>query len=72
MQNMLVILADMAAIWFLLNIFTEENWDDKKLTILGIVLAISVLGGLATRQAVPYVGVFPAHGAYFVIGTICL
>ncbi len=69
---MLGLLIDMGVLWLLLNIFSDENWDDQKLKIFGIALAISILGGLAAHAAVDYVGAFPALGAYFLIGTICL
>lgn len=69
---MLKLLVDMGVLWFLLNIFSKENWDDQKLKIFGIALAISLLGGLASYALVEYVGAFPALGAYFLVGTLCL
>ena len=69
---MLVIFLDMVVLWFLLNMFSEESWDDQKLKIFGIALAISILGGVAASFAVEYVGTIPAIGAYFLVGTLCL
>ena len=69
---MLAILIDMAVVWFLLNIFSDESWDDQKLKVFGIVIAISILGGFAANASAPYVGIFPSLAAYFLVGTLCL
>ncbi|MDB5345480.1 MAG: hypothetical protein JWP89_3857 [Schlesneria sp.] len=69
---MLILFLDMLALWLLLNIFSDESWDDQKLKLFGIVLAISILGGIAAAVAIQYVGAFPAFGAYFFVGTLCL
>jgi hypothetical protein len=69
---MLVLLIDVVVMWFLLNIFSDENWDDQKLKIFGIVIAISLLGGFAASSSQPYVGPFASLGVYFLVGTICL
>ena len=69
---MIAILVDMGVLWLLLNIFSDENRDDQKLKIFGIVIAISILGGLAARSSMEYVGGYPSLGAYFLIGTVCL
>ncbi|MGB4737017.1 MAG: hypothetical protein WBH50_02465 [Fuerstiella sp.] len=69
---MLFLLIDMVIVWFLLNIFSEENWDDQKLKVFGIVVAISLLGGFSARVSAPYIGAFPALAAYFLVGTLCL
>lgn len=69
---MIALVIDMVIVWFLLNIFSDENWDDQKLKVFGIVIAISLLGGFAADQSAPYVGVFPAVAAYFIAGTLCL
>jgi len=54
---MIAILIDMAILWFLLNIFSDENWDDEKLKVFGIALAISIFGGVAARYLAIYVGI---------------
>lgn len=69
---MLVILFDTLVLWFLLNIFSQENWDDQKLKVFGIAIAISLLGGVAAAFSMPFVGAFPSMGVYLIIGTICL
>lgn len=69
---MLGLLIDMGVLWFLLNMFSDESWDDQKLKVFGIAAAISVLGGLAAGYAAGYVGPFVAIGVYFLIGTVCL
>ncbi|MFO0977660.1 MAG: hypothetical protein U0996_14760 [Planctomycetaceae bacterium] len=69
---MLVLLIDMGVIWFLLNVFSDESWDDQKLKIFGIVLAISLLGGFSASASMPYVGPFGGLGVYFLVGTLCL
>jgi hypothetical protein len=69
---MLSLLVDMGILWLLLNMFSEQNWDDQKLKVFGIAIAIAILGGLAAGASVVYVGAFPAIGAYFLVGTICL
>ena len=66
----------MVVLWGLLNIFSDMNWDDEKLKVFGIALAISLLGGLAITgiaAVVPasfdtIVTLLLALGAYFVIG----
>lgn len=47
MRSILLLVIEMVNIEFLFNISSEENWDDQKLTIFGIVVAISLLGGFA-------------------------
>ncbi|MBL8810884.1 MAG: hypothetical protein JNM43_11960 [Planctomycetaceae bacterium] len=69
---MLLLLIDMGIIWFLLNVFSDESWDDQKFKIFGIVLAISLLGGFSAKASIPYVGPFGGLGVYFVVGTLCL
>lgn len=62
----------MGVLWFLLNMFSEENWDDEKLKVFGIVLAISIFGGVAAHYAADYVDPFSALGVYMLVGTVCL
>lgn len=69
---MLMIIVDMVILWLLLNIFSDHNWDDEKLKIFGIVLAISILGGVAANVAASYVDPFTSLGVYFFVGTVCL
>lgn len=69
---MIILLIDTVVLWFLLNLFSEEDWDDQKLKIFGIVFSISLLGGLAANYSVQYVGPFGALGAYFLIALLCL
>ncbi len=69
---MIALLIDTAVLWFLLNLFSEENWDEQKLKIFGIVFSISLLGGLAARYSVEYVGPFGILGVYFLVALLCL
>lgn len=64
---MLLILLDMFVLWLLLNIFSDENWEDEKFKILMMVLAISVLGGLAVNALVESIGL-SALAVYFGLG----
>lgn len=63
---------DMGVLWLLLNIFSEENWDDEKLKVFLIVIAIAVLGGVAAAFVAVYIDPLSAIGAYFLVGTVCL
>lgn len=69
---MLWLFIDMGVLWLLLNMFSDESWDDQKLKVFGIAAAISILGGIAAAYAVDFVGPFLAIGVYFLIGTVCL
>ena len=68
----LLLFLDIFIMWVLLTLFSKQDWADQKLKIVGILLAISIFGGWAARFCTPYVGPFPALGAYFLVGTICL
>ena len=67
---MLVLVIEMVNIGFLLQISSEENWDDQKLKILGIVVTISLLSGFAAISATAYAVASPALAAYFLVGTL--
>lgn len=69
---MLGLLLDTVLLWFLLNIFSDENWDDQKLKVFGIAIAIALLGGIAAFGSAIYVGVYLAIVAYCAIGIVCL
>ena len=62
-----LLLIDMLVIWFLLNAFSEHNWDDDKLRVFLITLAIVAGGGLATNYLADYLGFF-SLGVYVIIG----
>jgi len=63
---------DVIFIWALISAYSDKNWEDKKFQVVGIVLLITVLGGLLSNLTVEYVGPYVALGFYFLIGTVCL
>ena len=69
---MIGLIVDMGVLWLLLNIFSEENWDDEKLKVFLIVIAIGILGGLAAGFVATKVDPWTGLGAYFLVGTACL
>ena len=69
---MIAILVDMGLLWLLLNIFSDDDWDDEKLKVFGIALAISIFGGLAAGYSMNYLDPLSALGAYFLVGVACL
>jgi|GEM_PF-6275773 len=68
---MLGLLVDMLVIWFLLNYFSEHDWDDRKFQVFMITLGIVVCGNLAGAFLAPYIGFF-VLGVYVLIGGLLL
>lgn len=71
---MLGLLIDTALLWFLLNVFSDQNWDDEKLRVFGIAVAIAFLGVLSTYAAsqIGLADPFSALGVYFLVGAGCM
>ncbi|WP_437226337.1 hypothetical protein SH661x_004532 [Planctomicrobium sp. SH661] len=68
---MLVLLMDMIVIWFLLNFFSDENWDDRKGMLFVITLVIALCGGAILTFLGPYLGFF-SLGVYVLAGGVLL
>ncbi|MBI1371463.1 MAG: hypothetical protein GC159_01695 [Phycisphaera sp.] len=64
---MLFLVLDFGVLWLLLNMMTDENWDDRKGQMISIVAIISIGGGFLTRITAAYLG-FMSLGIYFVVG----
>ena len=71
---------DMLVLWFLLNFFSDTNWDDEKFKVFAIAFAIALLGSGAVVLVVMLVattlGVWPTLclglAAYYVVGWFLL
>ena len=68
---MLGLIIDMLVIWFLLNGFSDRNWDDSKLQVFLITLAIAIGGWAIDTYLGLYLGFF-SIGAYVVLGGVVL
>lgn len=68
---MLGILLDMIVIWFLLNFFSEENWDDQKGRLFFITIVITIFGGVAVFFLTPQIGLL-SLALYLIIGAVVL
>lgn len=64
---MLMLLLDFIVLWMLLNIFSDDDWNDELLKIFLIVLGITLLGGLGARALADSVGLL-AMGVYVAVG----
>jgi len=67
----LFLFIDMGMLWLLLNVVTDENWDDRKLTVFSMVAIIGFGGGFLTRATAEYIGLL-SLGVYFGVGLAVL